>query len=200
MELEGIRVTLSDTAGIRERAERVEALGIARSEETLAESPVAIWVVDGSQPLAAADRAVASRLAGKHVIVALNKCDLAATVSLSDAGGALAHAGAAWWRCASVSALRGEGLAALRAALLQALGGGAAHALDQAVSNVRHVEALARAQAALERAQQRGREGAPGEIVAIEVREGLAAIGEVTGESVDADLLDRIFSRFCVGK
>ena len=66
--------------------------------------------------------------------------------------------------------------------------------------NVRHVEALERARAAFARAIERGREGAPGEIVAIELREGLVAMGEVTGEGVDPDLLDRIFGRFCVGK
>jgi tRNA modification GTPase len=197
--LDGVRVILSDTAGIRERAEHVEALGIARSEAALADSPVVIWVVDASQPFAAADTAIAARLADKRVVVALNKRDLPRVVTPAGVEAALESV-AAWWRCVPVSAMHAEGLAAVRGALLEALGGGSAPALELAVSNPRHVAALERARAALEQARERGREGAPGEIVAIELRDGLAAVGEVTGESVDADLLDRIFGRFCIGK
>ena len=200
VEFEGVRVTLSDTAGIREQAERVEALGIAHSEAALAESPLAIWVVDASQPLDSADLAVAALLRGKRVVVALNKRDLPAAVTASAAGAVLAASGVSWWRATAVSAMRREGLASLHEALLDALGAGQGAALGAAVSNARHVEALERARSAFARAIERGCAGAPGEIVAIELREGLAAVGEVTGEGVDPDLLERIFGRFCIGK
>jgi tRNA modification GTPase len=75
-----------------------------------------------------------------------------------------------------------------------------APALAAAVSHPRHVEALERARAALGRATTAARDGLPGELVALELRESLAAIGEVTGREVGEDLLDRIFSRFCIGK
>lgn len=218
VEIDGVRVVLSDTAGIRDSPERIEALGIALSETVLAECPVAIWVVDASQPLGAADERIAGLLVGKRVVVALNKSDLPARVSdaqLSEllgrcavakgsaaCGSAVASsaAQARWAVRVPCSAARGEGLRELRAAILEVLGGFAASGLTLAVSNPRHVDALRRARLALERASLRGREGAPGEIVAIELREGLAAIGEVTGAGVDPELLDRIFSRFCVGK
>ena len=93
----------------------------------------------------------------------------------------------------------GDGLEALRATLADALGAGRNGAMS-ALANPRHAEALARARGALERAAAAAGSRAPGEIVALELREGLAAIGEVTGEAVGEDLLDRIFSRFCVGK
>ena len=69
-----------------------------------------------------------------------------------------------------------------------------------AASNPRHVESLSRARGALARAAAAGRRGEPGEIVALELREALGAIGEVTGKNVGEDLLDRIFGRFCIGK
>jgi tRNA modification GTPase len=99
-----------------------------------------------------------------------------------------------------VSATRGDGLDALRAALVAHLGGenGTRGDLGGASGNPRHVLALERARAALVRAAEVA--AGPGEIVAIELREALAAIGEVTGEGVGEDLLDRIFGRFCVGK
>ena len=88
----------------------------------------------------------------------------------------------------------------LRAALASLLGAGAAGGHAGAVGNARHVDALTRAREALVRASAIAARGEPGEIVALELREGLAAIGEVTGRAVGEDLLDRIFSRFCIGK
>ena len=206
VEIAGVRVALSDTAGIRDDAGRVEALGIAMSEAMLAECPVAIWVIDSAAPLDAADLALAARFAGKRVIVALNKADLPAHVTGAEVSRVIEGACAGeevarpWVACVACSAAQGTGLDALRAAVVDALGGGARAGLAMAVSNPRHADALRRARGALERATACGHEGAPGEIVAIELREGLAAIGEVTGHGVDPDLLDKIFGRFCIGK
>ncbi len=206
VEIAGVRVALSDTAGIRDDAGRVEALGIAMSETMLAECPVSIWVIDGSAPLDAADLALAPRFAGKRVVVALNKSDLPERVTAGEVSRVIEHAceggdaGAAWVACVACSASLGTGLDALRAVVVDALGGGARAGIAMSVSNPRHSDALRRAREALERASERGAEGAPGEIVAIELREGLAAIGEVTGQGIDPDLLDKIFGRFCIGK
>ena len=207
VEIAGVRVALSDTAGIRDDAGRVEALGIAMSETMLAECPVAIWVVDGSAPLDAADLALAARFSGKRVVVALNKSDLPVRVTAAELAGVIEDtckgdddATPSWVACVECSAALGSGLDALRAAVVEALGGGARAGLAMAVSNPRHSDALRRAREALERASACGYEGAPGEIVAIELREGLAAIGEVTGHGIDPDLLDKIFGRFCIGK
>ncbi len=216
IELDGVRIALSDTAGLRDDSEPIEALGIARTEALLDASPVAVWVVDASAPLTGADARVAARLAGKRTVVALNKCDAGTAVGAADvaalreSGGAPGRATAAvvdtpFTAAVPVSALRGAGLDALREALLEALGcgprgAGAAIGSMPTVANVRHVEALGRARAALERAGAQADAGAPGEIVAIEIRDACRAIGEVTGRDVSADLLDRIFSRFCIGK
>jgi tRNA modification GTPase len=215
IELSGIRLTLSDTAGLHHSDDAVEAIGIARAEEALADSAVAVWVVDGSRPLELGDSRVAERLAGKRVLVAINKRDLGEAVRARDVEALLGNGAPAERAIAvPVSAARGEGIESMRAGLLELVGSANANdgrtapagidsaraALPLAVSNARHIDALVRAQRALERAGAAGRGGAPGEIVALELRDGIDAIGEVTGKSVGPDLLERIFSRFCVGK
>jgi len=198
IDLAGIRVTLSDTAGLRETEDAVEAIGVARTRETLAGCAVALWVVDAAAPLQVEDRRIAGELAAKRVLVALNKSDRLPRTSAAEVEALLDGAPR---RTVAVSATGGQGLDALRAALAELLGaGGAAAGLAGAVGNLRHAEALERARAALERAARVGAAREPGEIVALELRESLAALGEVTGRSVGEDLLERIFSRFCVGK
>jgi len=170
-----------------------------RARAALESCPVTLWVVDRSAPLAEEDRWIAARLAGRRVVVALNKSDLDARLDPAEVLGLLNGSGGA---AIEVSATRGDGLDALRGALAGALGAGAAAqaSLGEAVGNPRHVEALGRARDALARAAGAARASAPGEIVALELREALLAIGEVTGRTVGEDLLDRIFSRFCIGK
>ncbi|HEY3216917.1 MAG TPA: tRNA uridine-5-carboxymethylaminomethyl(34) synthesis GTPase MnmE [Candidatus Eisenbacteria bacterium] len=205
IELAGIRVTLSDTAGLRDGAGPVETMGIAITEQAIDGSAAVLWVVDGSVPLGREDCSLARRLEGRRVLAALNKCDRPAVVRDADLARSSAvdlgrSSGAEPWPVVAVSATRGDGLEALRAALAKLLGAGEdERALAASVGNPRHVEALGRAREALGRAA--GAAGAaPGEIVALELREALEAIGEVTGRSAGEDLLERIFARFCIGK
>jgi tRNA modification GTPase len=200
IELAGIRVTLSDTAGLRETEDAVESIGVARAREALAGCAVALWVVDAAAPLEVEDLRIAAELGAKPILVALNKSDQAPRTGVADVAAVLDGAPR---RVVAVSATAGTGLEDLRAALAELLGAGVAGAtsgLAGAVGNLRHAEALERARAALGRAARVASERAPGEIVALELREGLAALGEVTGRSVGEDLLERIFSKFCVGK
>jgi tRNA modification GTPase len=196
LELAGVRVTLSDTAGLRDGAELVESAGIGLTHEAIARASAIVWVLDGSRPLEPEDRRLEARFAGKRVVIALNKRDLGSAVG-REAAESLARD--AIVRVVEVSALTGDGLSGVRSALVELLGGGAGD-LGLAVSNPRHAEALSRAGSALARAAECARVGAPGEIVALEIREAIGALGEVTGRNVSADLLERIFSRFCVGK
>jgi tRNA modification GTPase len=203
----GVRLVLCDTAGIRDDAERIEAMGIAHAEALLDESPAALWVVDAAAALEPADRRIAARLHGKHAVVALNKIDAGERVAAAEVTALLEPpAAAAATRAAAscvvrVSARERRGIDAVRTALLAALGGdGPPAAFAAAASNPRHVEALERARGAIRRALALAADGSPGELVAVELRDGAEAIGEVTGESIGADLLDRIFSRFCIGK
>jgi tRNA modification GTPase len=224
IEIAGVRVTLSDTAGLRESAEPVEAIGIGLARAALEEAPVALWVVDAAESLAPEDRWIAEKLRAKRVLVALNKSDRPGVTRGDDVTPCSTASRGAWSRsrrraardsrsCARrwprcwarmrrvARALRGgvggahgaDGAGALR-------GPGDAGGIAAAVSNARHADALERARAALARAGALAARGEPGELVALELRESLGTIGEVTGRSVGEDLLDRIFSRFCIGK
>jgi tRNA modification GTPase len=198
IELAGIRVTLSDTAGLRETDDAVESIGVERAYQAVAGSALALWVVDGAAPLADEDRRIAERLAGRRVLVALNKCDQPISTTPDDVASLLDGTEGP---IVAVSATTGDGVESLRAALTGLLGGSdRADGLGIAVGNLRHAEAMGRARAALARAARAAGDRLPGEIVALELREALAALGEVTGRSVDDDLLDRIFHKFCVGK
>jgi tRNA modification GTPase len=209
IELAGVRVTLSDTAGLRETTDAVESIGVARARAALSGAALALWVVDAAAPLADEDRRIATELAREpgspRVVVALNKCDRPRATGPAEIA-ALLNGGPASGTVAigpvvEVSATLGRGLDDLRAALVRALGAdGTAESAGVALGNLRHVEAVERARAALARAAIAAAEGMPGEIVALELREALTVLGEVTGRTVDEDLLDRIFARFCVGK
>jgi tRNA modification GTPase len=200
LEIAGVPVRVMDTAGMREpddpsspAAAGIERMGIARTEREVAGADVVLWVLDASAPWSEEDRAVLALLGTQPRVVALNKSDLPQRLALPPdvARGAEAVA---------VSALTGGGLPALRARLAAAVAGDERAAGDDAealVTNTRHIDALRRARIALADATAHS---APGEIIAGEIRLALEALGEVTGEAVAPDLLDRIFARFCIGK
>jgi tRNA modification GTPase len=198
LEVEGVRVVLSDTAGLRETADAIEAIGVGRTRAAVEESRLVLWVVDGSAPLTEADRDVARTLAGKQVLVALNKRDLGVVVSAEAITGELPAAPA----IAEVSARDGRGVDSLRHGLSQLLGvnGGSSEGGRAVLAHPRHVDAVSRAVAALERAAAAADEDLPGEVVALELREAIDALGEISGRRVDSEVLDRIFARFCIGK
>lgn len=201
VDISGIAVTLIDTAGWREAADEAEEAGVRRARLAARGADLVLLVVDAARGVDEFDRAIASELAGARKVVVGNKIDLGRACSegeLAELGGRTGG-GSGGVAVAWVSALTGEGLDGLRGLIVQgALGAG----FDEAalVSNVRHVDALARCRSAVRRALELlGREGPP-ELVAVEVGEAAAALGELTGETTPEDVLRRIFERFCVGK
>jgi tRNA modification GTPase len=197
LEIAGVPVTLVDTAGWRDGGDPVESIGVERARSAAATAAVALWVLDRSAPAGEEDHAIGRRLSGRRVLVALNKRDRPAMLAPGSAAALLGHEAPE----VEVAAATGLGVGALREALAVRLGAaGGRGALAGAVSNPRHGEALERSRAALARAAEAACAPQPGEIVALELREALAALGEVTGRAAGADLLERIFSRFCVGK
>lgn len=197
LELAGVLVTLSDTAGVRDAAGPIETLGVERALATLEGAAVVLWVVDGATAFEPPDARFAAALAGRRVLAVLAKADLPARASAAEL---VWGDGQRPERVVRVSAATGGGLSELRSALAALLGAEETGGLAGAVANPRHADALARAREALERAATAATDGAPGEIVALELRESLWALGEVTGRHVADDLLDRIFARFCIGK
>jgi tRNA modification GTPase len=190
----GVPLVLVDTAGIRaETDDEVERIGVERSRAALARADLALLVIDGSQPLADADWDIAALIGGKPALVVVNKCDLP---FLELPAGLLPVAPRL-----SVSALTGEGIQGLEEAIVELVFGGAVTTADAPlVSNPRHQASLKRALDHVGAAEGGQLGGLSPDLVSIDVREAVDALGEITGETVTEDLLEAIFSNFCIGK
>ena len=178
----GLRVNLSDTAGIREQAETVEAIGVQRAREIMRAADLVLLVLDGSQPLTAEDEELLRETESYPRLILCNKADRGAAFDLP---GAL-----------HISAATGEGRDALRQELARRAG----MPCELPLTSERHMR-LARAAAQhLQTAANALENGQPLDLAAIDLHAALDCLGEVTGDRVDEKLLDSVFSRFCVGK
>ena len=192
--LNGLPVVLWDTAGIRDRSEGVEQMGIDVTLKRLAESQGCMLVLDGSAPLAAEDMDVMERVCGMAGLVVVNKSDLEQRIDFSAVAGRLPEL-----RRVAVSALTGQGLDALKGSLRDCF-------LDSVeepeivVTNVRHKAALDRARASLVEVHRAIDQGLPPDIVAVDLQEARDSLEEIIGTVTNEDILDRIFSQFCIGK
>lgn len=192
VEWRGALFTLSDTAGLRETTDEVEVIGVARARLALEDSHVVLWVVDGSEALHEEDRHIARSLAGRRAVIVLNKQDLGTKVSV----GELVGLGLDGARILPTTALPGRGLEAVAEAVTLCAG----FVPGEALTVERQAHLLERSCAALARATRAAVAGEPGEIVSLELRESLGALEELLGVRVSEGMLDRIFSRFCIGK
>ena len=185
--LEGVPITLLDTAGIRSTEDVVEQMGIARSEQALASADLVLLVIDAQQGWTPDDHALLERIppAVPRLVVA-NKRDLPEAEAPAEADVLL-------------SAISGEGEDHLVEALLARCGAADASAVLLAL-NERQRDLAARAAAALGRSQEVAAQQLPWDFWTIDLREAIRALGEITGEELTEAVLDRVFSRFCIGK
>jgi tRNA modification GTPase len=200
--LDGIPLELVDTAGLRETAEEAEALGVERSRESMAEAGLVLLVVEAGRPLDADERALVASLEGRPALVAVNKCDLTAAnkSDLATAAGPepslelvqLGHQ-------ARTSAVTGEGIAELKTRIVELATGGAA-AEPGMLTNLRQRQAITTALEALEAARKAARSAIPHEMILLDLYRGLWALDSLTGQTTADDILNRIFSTFCIGK
>jgi tRNA modification GTPase len=195
--LAGIPVVLIDTAGIHASADPVEQLGVERSRQALQGADLALLVLDASAPLAEGDLAIAQLTRDKPTIVVWNKVDDPSSFILHPPSFIL-HPLAT----VTTSAPSGAGIDDLAQAIAAALLGGTPPAAGEArlISSPRHRDALLRAEAHLLAAVASWDERRPADLLAGDLTVALNALGEITGETVGDDLLDLIFSRFCIGK
>jgi len=183
----GIPVTLYDTAGIRAGTELVESLGIERSYQAMADADLTLVVIDLSQDRDGEDDALIARAAsqGRHLVVG-NKCDLGGTGIPA---------------CVPVSALTGEGIARLREAILESIAPqGALDPETGFITSLRHEELLRESAAWLEKARGAVEASIPHEMLLLDLYAALGPIDAITGATTADDILNRIFSTFCIGK
>jgi tRNA modification GTPase len=188
----GIPVVFIDTAGLREPADALEEEGVRRSHASMAHADLILHVFDGAEPFTAEDGHCLARFARKPRILVRNKIDLPSKLALPDALGS---------PVVELCSLTGQGLDGLKDAIKDLVWGGAIKAeMLEVMINSRHQDALRRAQEGVERARDALRDDLGLEFVALELRIGTSAVGEIVGKTTTEDLLDSIFSQFCIGK
>lgn len=195
--LHGMPVILVDTAGIRaDAADLVERMGVERSREALGRADLILLVVDATAGVTAEDQAVAGGLPGAVPVMAVaNKMDAAPGFGV----GALAALGTVA-ESVAVSAETGLGMEALEERIVALAAGGPLRSQDLLVANARHEELLGKARQHVEGALEALDQGLGSDLVSIDLRAAWQDLGMITGETVGEDLLDQIFSRFCIGK
>jgi tRNA modification GTPase len=189
--LDGIPLELVDTAGLREGREEVEQLGIARSREALADAALVLIVLDATQSLNDEEHRLLEAVGGRPALVAVNKSDLAGAVPAADEVAGIA--------ALPTSALTGKGIPALRERILALATGGAASEPGM-LTSLRHHQAISTALAALADAALANLSATPHEMILLDLYRALWALDSLTGQTTSDDILNLIFSTFCIGK
>ncbi len=191
-----IPVRLVDTAGIVETIDLIARKGVQRSQMYLARADLILLVLDGSKPLTDEDRRLLADVRTRPTIVVINKIDLDQKIELEEVRENLPNR-----RITKISATQRIGLDLLEDAITQMVWKGEVLITDEPlITNVRHKDALVKALQAIERTTKGMDKGLGLELIAIDIKEAFDSLGEIVGEVVTEDLLDRIFSEFCIGK
>lgn len=192
----GIPVLMTDTAGIHETQDLIEKIGINKSKEAFNKSDLIIFMVDGSQPLTEEDEMIMTQLAQRHVIVLINKADKGLRVKAAEISARLPQA-----QIIVSAVAEGKGISELKSCIEQLVYGGiVSQQQSVVVTNVRHEKLLSEALSACGDAQELADARQPLEIIEIDIRSCYDALGEIVGETVRDDILDKVFERFCLGK
>jgi tRNA modification GTPase len=187
----GIPVKLVDTAGIRRALDEAESIGIRKSMEALADADLVLVVFDSSQPLGDEDKELFSQVAGQPAIAVANKTDLA--------GGK--RSAIAELPAVATSATTGEGIFELRNEILRHVGGDAGIQLETGfITNLRHQERVRESLTALAAAKAAVELKVPHEMLLLDLYNALRPLDEITGATTTDDILNLIFSTFCIGK
>ncbi|HEY6045139.1 MAG TPA: tRNA uridine-5-carboxymethylaminomethyl(34) synthesis GTPase MnmE [Pyrinomonadaceae bacterium] len=194
--IDGVPISLIDTAGIRHTADEIELIGVDRTRRAAADADLLIVVIDGSEPLTEEDQVVLRDVADKPHILAINKSDLNAY----SADANLQSDDHNRVTALSVSAVTEAGLADLRAAILKPFANGSGANEGLLITNARHHDLLLRCVAAIESSQKLVSERASEELILVGLHNALRYLGEITGETTADEILGKIFATFCIGK
>ena len=193
--IKGLAVQLIDTAGILEHRDDIEKEALNRTQKALQASDLVIFVLDGSSPVTGEDRILANQVRLKKTVVVINKCDQARRIDLAGLKGLIPET------IVEVSALENRNIAQLEELIYRSVFDSRSN-FDEGVviSNARHIEALKRSRQHLETSLDTLEKGLSLEFISLDVKKALDAIGELTGEVFNEDILNVIFSKFCIGK
>ena len=189
----GIPIKVLDTAGIRETSDTVEQIGVGRSRTAAAAADLVLLTVDAKLGWTDADGSIYHQVQDRPLILVINKADLAAPESVN-------YPAEIKW-VVPTSAAHHQGISDLEGAIIDLAHQGEVIASNSEIAiNQRQAAALTRAKVALEQVQETVSGQLPLDFWTIDLRGAIQALGEITGEEVTESVLDRIFSRFCIGK
>ncbi|MEQ8541471.1 MAG: tRNA uridine-5-carboxymethylaminomethyl(34) synthesis GTPase MnmE [Coleofasciculus sp. D1-CHI-01] len=189
----GIPIQVLDTAGIRETVDQVEKIGVERSRRAAEAADLIVLVIEATAGWSSDDQEIYTQVKHRPLILVINKTDLAPADSVSYPDSID--------RVITAAITKNEGIEALEQEILEAVQTGTLHAADLDLAiNQRQAAALTQAKIALEQVQETIAQQLPLDFWTIDLRGAIQALGEITGEEVTESVLDRIFSRFCIGK
>jgi tRNA modification GTPase len=193
IDLDGVVVRIVDTAGIRDSIDPIEQEGIRRTQSAQADADLVLVVMDGHSQLTDEDRQLFKTVVGSNSLIVLNKGDLVQVIELADLPMGV--------EVLRISAKTGLGLEKLKTAIRARLVSPGFEVRESlVVTNVRHRTALRLAQDSLVHAAESVGKGLAGELIAMDLRVAADALGEITGTITTDDILEKIFSEFCIGK
>ena len=196
LNIQGFPISLTDTAGLHDTEDPIEVLGIEKTIENIHGADLVLFMIEANRPLAVDDTNIFERIRSKPFIIVLNKIDL---VNVDD----LVKLPAAWGEmvCVHTSALYDRGIDRLKDQIIATAFGKEPIDLDAAiVPNVRQKLLMEDGLEAAENINRALDNGTPMELVAIHLQEAIDSLGQILGTNVKVDVLDQIFSRFCIGK
>jgi tRNA modification GTPase len=194
LNINGLPIRIMDTAGIRSSDEIIEQEGIRRSIQAIEHADFIVAMFDGSEPFAQEDHDLLSIIRGKNAVMVISKADLPQKISLE-------HSAAEGKQCVCLSSATGEGIERLKSVIFESnLHGWKEEREGVVVTNIRHKAALDSAAESLGRAHGLLSGNNPLELFSIEMRGSLDRIGEITGTITTDEILQKIFSSFCIGK
>ena len=195
LKMDGLLLHIIDTAGIRETADTIEKIGMERALSAVEEADLIIYVADGSVPLDENDYAIIEKIRNRKVITLINKSDLPPAVSQEQLQSLLSSP------VLSVSAKQHEGMDMCSEEVKKMFEAGQLKAGEETfLTNLRHYEEICAAVSSLSLAMESLENGMPEDFLTIDLMDAYHALANVVGEDVGDDLIDRIFSSFCVGK
>lgn len=193
-----ISLQITDTAGIRDTEDVIEKIGVDRARNAASGADLIIYVIDSSVPLDENDSEILDMISGQKAIILLNKSDLPAVV---DPDRIRADARFAGHPVITVSARDESGFDELKDTIREMFYRGAIHANDEVlITNLRHKEALVSAHQSLMMVMESIENGLPEDFFSIDLTDAYAQLGSIIGEAVEDDVVNEIFSRFCMGK
>jgi len=199
--LGGIPIKLIDTAGIRLASDEAESIGIRKSYEALSEADMVLVVLDSTQQVSTDDQELLRAAQGRHAIAVANKADLAPGPAFSLSGVSLDGTSLDGIKVFPTSALTGQGIGDLRKEILDQLAGHPGAERETGfLTNVRHQRLVEESISSLEAARQAVQRKVPHEMIMLDLYGALRPLDAITGETTTDDILNLIFSSFCIGK